>query len=96
MRAHGKVGNQQIPRSAFQNIHSLHPPGVNEPLAMWSSRLVLCHADRPAPHLAGGIYQIRIQFPDQYPEKPPRVRFITEMFHPNSESSCAVTAGTHG
>jgi ubiquitin-conjugating enzyme E2 A len=32
---------------------------------------------------AGGIYQLRIQFPDQYPEKPPRVRFITEMYHPN-------------
>jgi len=31
----------------------------------------------------GGIYQLRIQFPDQYPKKPPRVRFITEMFHPN-------------
>lgn len=26
---------------------------------------------------------MRMQFPDQYPEKPPRVRFITEMFHPN-------------
>lgn len=31
----------------------------------------------------GGIYQVRLQFPDQYPEKAPRVRFITEMFHPN-------------
>ena len=36
---------------------------------------------------AGGIYQIRLQFPDQYPEKPPRVKFVTEMFHPNSEWS---------
>ena len=32
---------------------------------------------------AGGIYQLRITFPDQYPSKPPRVRFISEMFHPN-------------
>ena len=31
----------------------------------------------------GGIYSLRLQFPDQYPEKPPRVRFVTEMFHPN-------------
>ena len=31
----------------------------------------------------GGIYTLRLQFPDQYPDKPPRVRFITEMFHPN-------------
>lgn len=35
------------------------------------------------PH-AGGIYQIRLLFPDQYPEKPPKVKFVTEMFHPNS------------
>ncbi len=26
---------------------------------------------------------MRLQFPDQYPDKPPRVRFISEMFHPN-------------
>jgi ubiquitin-conjugating enzyme E2 A len=31
----------------------------------------------------GGIYKLRLQFPDQYPDKPPRVRFLTEMFHPN-------------
>lgn len=30
----------------------------------------------------GGIFQLRVQFPDQYPEKPPRVRFVTEVFHP--------------
>lgn len=31
----------------------------------------------------GGIFTLRLQFPDQYPDKPPRVRFLTEMFHPN-------------
>ena len=31
----------------------------------------------------GGIYGLRIQFSDQYPSKPPRVRFTCEMFHPN-------------
>ena len=31
----------------------------------------------------GGIYSLRLQFPDQYPDKAPRVRFVTEMFHPN-------------
>ena len=31
----------------------------------------------------GGIYQLRISFTDAYPSKPPKVKFLTEMFHPN-------------
>lgn len=32
---------------------------------------------------SGGIFTLRMSFPDSYPEKAPRVRFLTEMFHPN-------------
>lgn len=31
----------------------------------------------------GGVYSLRLTFNEQYPEKPPRVRFTAEMFHPN-------------
>jgi len=31
----------------------------------------------------GGIFSLRLTFPDQYPEKPPRIRFTCDMFHPN-------------
>ena len=31
----------------------------------------------------GGVFQLRLTFSDRYPEKPPRVRFTSEMFHPN-------------
>jgi ubiquitin-conjugating enzyme E2 A len=31
----------------------------------------------------GGVYALRLTFTDQYPEKPPKVRFTSEMFHPN-------------
>ncbi|GHP01260.1 hypothetical protein PPROV_000001600 [Pycnococcus provasolii] len=31
----------------------------------------------------GGIFSLRITFGEHYPEKPPRVRFTTDMFHPN-------------
>merc|ERR1712216_201953 len=31
----------------------------------------------------GGIFSMRIFFHDEYPAKPPKVRFTCEMFHPN-------------
>jgi hypothetical protein len=34
---------------------------------------------------AGGIFSLRMIFGEHYPEKPPRVRFTTDVFHPNGE-----------
>eukprot|EP01102_Stenamoeba_stenopodia_P000747 TRINITY_DN10695_c0_g1_i1.p1 TRINITY_DN10695_c0_g1~~TRINITY_DN10695_c0_g1_i1.p1 ORF type:complete len:158 (-),score=22.77 TRINITY_DN10695_c0_g1_i1:78-551(-) len=31
----------------------------------------------------GGVYQLKLVFSPMYPDKPPKVKFITEMFHPN-------------
>jgi len=31
----------------------------------------------------GGIFSLRMTFCDQYPDKPPKVRFTTKVFHPN-------------
>ena len=31
----------------------------------------------------GGIYSLRLTFPEDYPSKAPKVRFTTDMFHPN-------------
>lgn len=35
----------------------------------------------------GGIFQLTIDFTEKYPHEPPRVRFITPIFHPNVYSS---------
>ena len=31
----------------------------------------------------GGLYQLRLDFSENYPNKAPSVRFLTKMFHPN-------------
>ena len=31
----------------------------------------------------GGIFKLHIQIPDDYPSKPPEVKFLSNMFHPN-------------
>ncbi len=31
----------------------------------------------------GGIFQLRVEFPEDYPDAPPVVRFLSEFWHPN-------------
>ena len=31
----------------------------------------------------GGIFRLLLEFNEEYPNKPPKVKFLTKMFHPN-------------
>ncbi|AQK80214.1 Ubiquitin-conjugating enzyme E2 2 [Zea mays] len=33
----------------------------------------------------GGTFKLTLQFNEEYPNKPPTVRFVSRMFHPNSK-----------
>merc|ERR1711959_366069 len=54
-------------------------PTNEESLFVWNAT-IFGPSDTP---WEGGIYSLRLTFCDQYPDKPPKVRFTTRMFHPN-------------
>ena len=54
-------------------------PCSDENLLIWSASVF--GPDETA--WEGGIFSLRLTFCNGYPEKPPRIRFTSEMFHPN-------------
>ena len=52
---------------------------VNEDIYNWDG-MIIGPDDSP---WEGGIFQLKIKLPNEYPHRPPTIKFITKMFHPN-------------
>ncbi|CDR37739.1 CYFA0S01e16138g1_1 [Cyberlindnera fabianii] len=71
-----------------QRLQSDPPDGVSAtPLAenvmVWNA-VIIGPADTP---FEDGTFRLTINFDEQYPNKPPHVKFISQMFHPNVYAS---------
>ena len=68
----------------INNLKKEPPTGisisVNEKNILFWEAIIIGPNDSP---WEGGFFQLRINIPDDYPYKPPNIKFLTQMFHPN-------------
>jgi ubiquitin-conjugating enzyme E2 D/E len=58
-------------------------PISQENLYLWHGTII---GPEKSPY-EGGLFKLEITFPIEYPFKPPKVQFLTKVYHPNINSS---------
>jgi ubiquitin-conjugating enzyme E2 D/E len=67
---------------------------INDNIYLWEGSII---GPSNSPY-AGGMFKLMIQFPENYPFKPPKIKFETPIYHPNINrhgSICLDILGTN-
>ena len=77
----------------FKKMNSDPPPGINaaplaENIMVWQA--VIFGPDETP--WEGGTFNLLLEFSEDYPNKPPKVRFVSKVYHPNGEPERARAA----
>jgi len=59
---------------------------VNDNFYEWSGQII---GPSNTPY-SGGIFKLQINYPSNYPFKPPKINFITKVYHPNIDGSGSI------
>lgn len=68
----------------LEKIRAQKEPGMEILVSKDNDRYILMQLEGPKDTAyEGGIYYIEFYFPDEYPQCPPKARFLTKIYHPN-------------
>lgn len=75
---------QELSNDANANISA--GPVADDNIFAWSATMI---GPKDSPY-EDGIFLLKINFPNNYPFKPPQITFDTKIFHPNISSSGSI------